>query len=88
MESVATEGLSLMSIGMFVLVLWFVMTKKTKESIGSTIQHTAGFSSDFLIIQREKQAVGAVVEINELLETSGKTTDDVEAFKARLGLGK
>ena len=78
--------MEIMSIGIAVLILWFIMSKKTKQSLGNVVAEGSNTLSNHIVITKELLAVNATAEITETLADAGVTIDDVEKLKARLGL--
>jgi hypothetical protein len=78
--------MDIISMGVAILVLWFVMSKKTKQSLGNVVAEGSNTLSNHIVITKELLAVNATAEITETLADAGVTIDDVTALKARLGL--
>ena len=76
------------ALPLVILVVWLIMAKGTKKSIGNTVTGVAHYGNEFVAVQRKLQLVSATAEIKETQDESGVTAEEVEAFRKSLELGK
>ena len=76
------------ALPLVILVVWLIMAKGTKKSIGNTVTGVAHYTNEFVAVQRQLQLVSATAEVKETQDESGVSQDEVEKFKASLDLGK
>lgn len=66
METLATTGISGLSILFIALAVWFLTSKQTRKSIGNTVTETALTVEQSLKISRATAYAEAVSEVSDL----------------------
>ena len=73
-----------MSIGIIILVLWFVMSKRTKQSLGKLVETTASESVEHLRLTSTTAKANTLADVQEDFAERGIDLTALKTFQTDL----